>query len=180
MHKTNSRQPKTQYPQLPPIEVIIAQRRFVAVDVPSHVVSECFCYGVCFLGEVYGDVVLESHFADVLHEVLEVGYFHDAVAAEGLELVVRESAVAGVCGYDAGGVVGGRSAECCPVGGDSAGYGSVGAVLADGSGDDCLVVHLRGLEEGFWEVGAVEEDAFVGVCGVVVVPVEQCAGCAGG
>lgn len=115
---------------------------FVSVEFPCHICVEGFCDCVCFLRDIYGDVVLEAHLAYVLHKELEVWDFHYAVAAEGIELVVCELAFAHVSADDAGGVVGGGSAEGRLSGCYRPDDGTISVVLADGAGDNLLVVHL--------------------------------------
>jgi hypothetical protein len=114
----------------------------VSVDVPGEVVTEGLGDCVGLLAEVDGDVVLEAHSADVLHQVLEVLDFHYGEAAESVELVVSELALADVGGDNTGVIVGGGSAEGSLVRGYPADDGPVGVVFADCAGDDLLIVHL--------------------------------------
>jgi len=147
----------------------------VSIDFPAHIGIECFGDCVSFLGEVYGDVVFETHVADVLHKVLEVVYFEDAVSAEGIEFVVGEFALSNVAGYQPRRVVGGSSAEGRFCGFDSSGDSPEGVFFSDGAGDDFLVIHFFVSQERYRNVAAVKKDAFVGVVGIVVVPVEDSA-----
>ena len=149
----------------------------VPVHLPAEVLAGGLVDGGGGVGEVGGDVVLEAVFADVAEEVLHVGDLDDAGAAEGVEGIVGEGALADVAADLAGEVVGGEAGEAHGAGFDGAVERAVGVLLADGAGDDLLEVHLYAfVEEVLGEVGAVEADGLVGVVAVVVVPVEQGAG----
>ena len=110
----------------------------------------------------------------IAEEFLHVGDFDNAGAAEGVERVVGEGALAGVAGDAAGEVVGGKTREAHVAGLHGAVECAVGVLLAYRARDDELVVHLYAFaEEVLGQVGAVEADGLVGVVAVVVVPVEQ-------
>ena len=82
------------------------RKLLVPIDFPAHVVVEGLCDGVGFLRNAHGDVVLEAHFADVLHEALKIRNLHDAVATECLKLVVCELAFTDVSADDPGRIIG--------------------------------------------------------------------------
>ena len=113
-------------------------------------------------------------------QALQVRDPHDAVAAERLERVVRELALADVAADRAHRVVGHDAAE-----GERLALirpTTVPNVFSrpDRAGDDRLVVHLRDLGEHLRrQVAAVEDDRLVGIVLVVVVPVDERAGLAG-
>ena len=119
----------------------------MAIDFPAHVCAEGLGNCVGFLAQIHGYMMFKAHLADVLHEVLEIRYLHHAVAAERFELVVCEFALACIGTDNAGDIVRGCSAEGCLVGGYLADDGAIGVFLADGAGDNLLIVHPGTFEE---------------------------------
>ena len=77
-------------------------------------------------------------------------------------------------------IVSGEAGEGHGRGFDLADHGAEGVELADGAGDDLLKIHAHVGEEMFRKIGAVEADGFIGIVAVVVVPIQQGAGRAGG
>src|SRR3954454_22314267 len=83
--------------------------------VPMHLPTQVLRRGLVHCGggfaHVGGDVVLEAVLADVPEEVLQARDLDYPGAAEGLERVVGEGALADVAADLAGGVVGGEAGE---------------------------------------------------------------------
>ena len=105
-----------------------------------------------------------------------MGDFYYTCAAERFEGIIGECAFADVAGNFPGEIVGGEAREAHRAALDAAYAGAEGVVLADGARDDFLKVHADILEKMFGQVAAVEADGFVGIVGVIVVPVEEGAG----
>src|SRR5580698_3856980 len=146
------------------------------VNVPAEIASGSFMNGGGYRGEIRGDVMFEAVLADVAEQFLEMRNFYYACSAEGFEGIVGELALADVAGDFSGAVVGGEARETHGAALDAADTGAEGVVLADRARDDFLKVHADVLEKMFRQVAAVEADGFVGVVGVVIVPVEESAG----
>ena len=145
----------------------------MAINVPAEVVGKGILDGGGDQAAVGGHMVFKAVLADIAQEFLQVLYFKDTVSAEGLQLVVRETAFADI-GFDLTQlVVGGDAREGEGTRRDLPAKGAVGVVLANGAGDDVLVLHLCAAEEGLGQVGAMEQDALVGIRAEVIVPVEQ-------
>jgi hypothetical protein len=70
----------------------------VPVDFPTKIVVQCLGYCVGLLRYVHWNMMLETHFADVLEKLLQVRDLNDAVATEGIELVICELPLAYICG----------------------------------------------------------------------------------
>ena len=83
----------------------------VVVHPPAEVLAGGLVDGGGGVREVGGDVVLEAVLADEAEEILHLGDLDDAGAAEGVEGVVGEGALADVAADLAGEVVGGEAGE---------------------------------------------------------------------
>src|SRR6185312_3033975 len=83
---------------------------FVVVHFPAEVADGGFVHRARGLGEVGGDMMLESSFADVAQELLHFGNADDAGSAEGFERVLGEFALTYVAADFAGELVGGEAA----------------------------------------------------------------------
>src|ERR1700757_3008544 len=110
--------------------------------------------------------MLESTLADEAEEFLQPGNSDDARAAKSFQRIVGEFAFADVAADLAVEVVGGEAEVAHGSGFHSSDASAEGVFLADGSGDDLLVVHLDVGEEVLWQVGAVEADGLVGIVAV--------------
>ena len=119
----------------------------MAINFPAQIGIESFGYRIGFSAHIYGNVMLEAHFADVPHERLEIGNSHHAVTAEGIEFVICELALAGIDADDAAGIVGSDSAEGRFIRGYSADNRAVSIFLADRAGDYFLIIHPRVFEK---------------------------------
>src|SRR6185312_8725271 len=127
---------------------------FVVVHFPAEVADGGFVHRVCGLGEVGGDMMLESSFADVAQKLLHFGNADDAGSAEGFERVLGKLAFPDVAANFSGELVGGEAAVGHGSGFDATDDGAVGVLFADGAGDDLLVVHDYVGEEVPGQVGA--------------------------
>ena len=145
----------------------------MAINVPAEVIGKGILDGACDQAAVGGHMMFKAVLADVAQEFLQILDLKDTVSAEGLQLVVRETAFADI-GFDLTQlVIGGDAREGEGAGSDLSAKGAVGVVLANSAGDNVLVLHLCTGEEGLGQVGAVEQDTLVGVRAEVVVPIQQ-------
>src|SRR4051794_6914343 len=120
-------------------------------------------------------MMLEASLADVSEQVLQLWYLDDARAAEGLQGIVGEVALADVAPHLAFAVISGEARIAHRRSLHTADAGAEGVLLTDGAGDDLLEVHADVLEEVLGQVAAVEADSLVRIAAVVVIPIEQCA-----
>src|SRR5208282_2993771 len=148
----------------------------VRVDVPAEVAGGGFVNGGGNRGKICGDVMFEAVFADVAEQFLEMRDFYYAGAAKGFEGIVGESAFTDVARDFSGEIVGGETRETHWATFYAADAGAESVVLADRARDDFLKVHADILKKMLRQIAAVEADGFIGIFGVIVVPVEEGAG----
>ena len=145
----------------------------MVIDFPAHIIFKCLCYCIGFFRAVDGNVMLIAHFADVFQEKLKVINLHHTIAAEGRKFIVCEIALSDVGAKCPGGVIGGGSAESCLARSYFSDDCAVGIFFSYRAGDYLLIVHLRTSEERLGQITAMEQDAFVGVGAVVIVPIQK-------
>src|SRR5262245_23571141 len=102
------------------------------------------------------DMMFVAVSANELEQLLELWHFNDAVAAERVELVLREASLAQVCGYVASQVIGAHAAVGEGSRADPAHDRAVSVFLSNRAGDDLLVIHLLLSEKRFGQIGAVK------------------------
>src|SRR5262245_47707347 len=105
-------------------------------DGPVEIARGGLLYGTGYRGHVRRDVVLEAVFADVAEEFLEVVDLDHARAAEGIQRVVGELALANVALDAAFHIVRGEAREAHRAGLHQADTSPVRVFLADRSGDN--------------------------------------------
>src|SRR5580704_1167495 len=125
-------------------------------------------------------MVLKASLTNEVQQSLHVLDFNYTGAAEGVQRIVGESALAHVSPHLAGSIVGGEAGEAHLFRLDQTDAGSEGVLLAHGAGNDLLKVHLYRAEEMFGQVGTVEADRLVRIRSIVVVPIEKSRRRAGG
>src|SRR5690242_6703876 len=76
------------------------------VHIPAEIAAGSFVNGSRAGGEIGGSVMLESVFTDIPEKTLHVRDFDDSGAADGLERIVGESALADIAAHFAIEVVG--------------------------------------------------------------------------
>lgn len=83
----------------------------MVVHLPVEVAGGSFVDRRGNAGEVGGDVVFESVFADVAQKFLQAQDFHHPRTTEGVQWIVGEAAAARVTANGAVGIVGGEARE---------------------------------------------------------------------
>src|SRR6185437_14035847 len=106
-------------------------------------------------------MVLEAFSANVLQQLLQFRNLRHAGATEGFKWIVGEAPRPRVAADNSAPVVSGVARKAHRAGLHPAHAGTEGVRLADGAGDDLLVVHAYIFEEVLGEVGAMEADALV-------------------
>src|SRR5690349_2678001 len=125
-------------------------------------------------------MVLIAVQTDVAEQVLQLLDAHHARAAEGVERIVSEFALAYIGAQLSGVVAGGNAAEAHGAGFDASHAGAERIRFAYGTGNDLLEVHAHVREEMLGKVAAMEADGLIGIVAVVVIPIEEGTGRAGG
>src|SRR5690242_16917932 len=143
------------------------------VHVPVQIPGGGFIDGGSNTRQVGGHVMLKTVFADVVQQLLHLGDFDYAGAAESVQRVIGKSAFAHISAHLAGCVVGGEAGKAHLFRLDQSHAGAESVFLAHGAGDNLLEIHLHRAEKVFGKVGAVKADRLVGIRTVVIVPVEQ-------
>ena len=146
----------------------------VTIDIPSEIVLEGFRDSTRNLTAGGGYMVFKTVFADVTEQRLQFRNFKDAVSAEGVEFVIGEFAFTDVGSDFTELVIRGDSGESERSRSDLSADSAIGIFFADRTGDNSLIIHLILTEEGFGQIGAVEEDSFIGIFAKVVVPIQKC------
>src|SRR5581483_5462703 len=104
----------------------------------------------------------------------------DPGAAEGVQRIVSEAAIADIAADAAFAIARGETGVAHGRGFDAAHASTEGVQLADRSGNDLLEIHFDVGEEVLGEIAAVEADGLVWIITIIVVPIEQRAGRSGG
>src|ERR1700722_2491703 len=126
-------------------------------------------------GEIRGDMVLESVFANVVKKLLHSRNLDDPGAAKSFQRIIRERSPADVSTNSSRLVIRREACIAHRAGFNAAHAGTEGIVLANGTGDDLLIVHLDVTEEVLRQITAVEADRLIRMAAVVIVPIEQSA-----
>src|SRR5712692_2172176 len=158
---------------------LVPRRRcswLVPVDVPAEVAGGGFVNGRGDLGEIRGNVMLESVLADVTQEFLQVGNANHAGAPESLERIVSEFPFSDVTTDFPLPIIRRKTYKAHRAGFHLADTGSKGIFLADRAGDDLLKIHANVFEEVLRQIAAVKANRLVRVIGVVVIPIQQRTG----
>src|SRR5215470_11308116 len=106
-------------------------------------------------------MVFPSILADEPKQLLKLRHFDDAVATKCVQPILGEAPLSHVGNDSASQIVSGNSTVGERTGGDSSDNGPECILLADGAGDDLLVIHFLLGKEIFGQVGTMEHDSFV-------------------
>src|ERR1035441_2789042 len=117
--------------------------------------------------------MLEAFAANELQQFLQLRNLCYARAAKCIERIVGKFTRTRIASYHAAPIVGGVARVTHRARLYAAHAGAKRVELADGPGNDFLVVHLHVFEEMLGQIRAVEADTLVRMSTVVVVPVEQ-------
>src|SRR5437879_3878013 len=124
-------------------------------------------------------MVLEPLLTNEMQQPLQVRDFDYSRAAKRIQRVVGESSFAHVSAHLARGIVGREAGEAHFLWLDATDAGSRCVLLAPGSRNDLLKIHLHRAEEMFGQVRAVEANRLVRIRSIVVIPIEKRRGSAG-
>src|SRR5260370_35185455 len=105
--------------------------------------------------------------------MLQLRDLHHTCAAEGLQGIVGETALAQIAADRAGAVIGGESGIAHRLGLHASHAGPKGVVFSHRFGNYLLEIHSYVVEEVLREVSAVETNGLVGIFAGVVVPIEE-------
>src|SRR5258708_16778621 len=149
------------------------------MDVRAEVAGGGFVNGGADRGEIWRELMLESVLAYVAKKFLQEGNAYEAGTAEGFEGVVGKRAFAHVTADFPLPVIGRKTRKAHGAGFHLADAGSKGIFRADRARDDFLKIHSNVREETLRNIAAAKANCFVGIIGVVVVPIEQRTGSLG-
>src|SRR5262245_41822723 len=108
-------------------------------------------------------MMLEAALAYEVQQALQIRDLHHTSAAEGLQGIVGEAALAEITTNHALAIVSGKACVAHRSGLDPAHAGPKGVLLAYGRRNDLLKIHLHFCEEVLGQVAAVETHSLVGI-----------------
>src|ERR1700730_7748441 len=125
-------------------------------------------------------MMLESIFTDIAQQLLHLRNFDHPSTAKRLQRIVGKSAASYVSANLPRRIVRRKASKAHCAGLHLADTGTKSIFLANGAGDNRLVIHVHFLKEMLRQVAAMEAHGLVRMIAVVVVPIKQGAGSFGG
>src|SRR5260370_31584933 len=100
-------------------------------------------------------------------------YLYTAAPANCFRSMSREGTAANIAANLPAKIIGGETGEGHESGFHAADASAEGVLLAYGSSNDGLKIHLHIFEEMLWQVAAMKANCLVWITAVIVVPVEE-------
>src|SRR5690606_15005009 len=126
------------------------------------------------MGAIQRRMMLKPILTDVAHQVLQAGHFDDCPAAKCLQRIVYKHAVPHICLNNAVTVVCGHTRIAEGASRGAARNHAVGILITKCGTENRHVFHLEfRSKEALGPVTTMKQHTFVGIIGVVIVPIDQ-------
>src|SRR5215469_3753809 len=124
---------------------------------------------------IHSRMVFKTVFADMFHQLLETGYFHNGAAAKSIQRVVDKVTVPRIGADHAMAIIRRDACVAERTRWSTTCYRSIGIFRAECRRKNLGVRHLDVREKAFGPIPAMKKNTLVWVVPVVVIPIDQSA-----